>query len=188
MNSKEIISNNQKRKENRKVNKPSVTILGDSLLKDVKGYEMNKATNYAANIYVKSFPGATVEDMASYVIPTKKRNPDIAILHCGTNDLNKSDEPRLIANNIIKLAKSMHTTTSTILVSALIPRNDGLDKKRNVVNSHLKRECNDSNLGYIDHENIDKVKHLNRSGLHLNTTGTGILSFNLLSFICNILD
>ena len=149
---------------------------------------MNKAANHDVNIYVKSFPGASVEDMASYVIPTKKHNPNIAILHCGTNDLSKSEEPRLIANNIVKLAKSMHTNNSTIVVSALVPRKDGFDRKRIEVNNHLKKECNESNLGYIDHENIDKSKHLNRSGLHLNTTGTGILTFNLLSFICNILD
>ena len=188
VNSKEIPNNNQKRKGNRKSSKPSVTILGDSLLKDVKSFEMNKAANHDVNIYVKSFPGASVEDMASYVIPTKKHNPNIAILHCGTNDLSKSEEPRLIANNIVKLAKSMHTNNSTIVVSALVPRKDGFDRMRIEVNNHLKKECNESNLGYIDHENIDKSKHLNRSGLHLNTTGTGILTFNLLSFICNILD
>ena len=31
-------------------------------------------------------------------------------------------------------------------------------------------------LHLLEHDNIDKHKHLNRSGLHLNTTGTGILS------------
>ena len=63
--------------------KLSVTILGDSILKDVKSYKMKKAINHQANIYVKSFSGATVDDMASYVLPTKKHNPDIVVLHCG---------------------------------------------------------------------------------------------------------
>ena len=118
---------------------------------------MNKAANHDVIIYVKSFPGTSVEDMASYMIPTKKHNPNITILHCGTNDLSKSEEPRLIASNIVKLAKSMHTNNSTI-VSALVPRKDGFDRKRIEVNNHLKKECNEGNLGYIDHENIDKSK------------------------------
>ena len=64
-------------------------VLGDSILKDVKGYKMKSATNHQANIYVKSFTGATVDDMDSYVLPSKKFNPDIVVLHFGTNDLKK---------------------------------------------------------------------------------------------------
>ena len=56
-------------------------------------FKLKNAINNTANIYVKSFFGATIDDMTSYVIHTKKYNPDAVLLHCGTNDLN-SKEPK----------------------------------------------------------------------------------------------
>ena len=53
--------------------------------------------------FVKTFPGATTEDMESYIIPTLRRNPDILIIHCGTNDLRKED-PGKIAKEITRVA------------------------------------------------------------------------------------
>ena len=112
--------------------------------------------------------------MASYVIPTKKYNPDAVILNCGTNDLNTKD-PKDIASKVIDLAKSLHTSHTTAVVSALLPRNDNLDQKRIAVNKHLQRECNQRNLAFIHHENIEKTKHLNKSGLHVNSIGTKLI-------------
>ncbi|CAB4038575.1 Hypothetical predicted protein, partial [Paramuricea clavata] len=36
-------------------------------------------------IIVKIFPGATTEDMKYYVKPTLERNPELVVLHVGTN-------------------------------------------------------------------------------------------------------
>ena len=160
------------KKNNRIENKnKAITIIGDSLLKDAKAHKMKKTVNNRANFYVKSFPGATIEDMESYIIPTKKRKPDITILHCGTNNLrNEFEKPKEIADKIIELAKSMHTDDTTVIISGLAPRNDRLDRKRVEVNQNLKTESYRHNIAYVDHENIEKNKHLNRSGLHLNAT------------------
>ena len=38
---------------------------------------------------MNSFSGATVDDMKDYATLIIKRNPDLLILHYGTNDLNK---------------------------------------------------------------------------------------------------
>ena len=81
-----------KRKNTKKNNRienenKAITIIGDTLLKDVKAHKMKKIVNNRAKFYVKSFPGATIEDMESYIIPTKKRKPDITILHSGTNNI-----------------------------------------------------------------------------------------------------
>ena len=62
----------------------------------------------------------------------------------------------------------MHTDDTTVIISGLVPRNEILDRKRI--------------------ENIEKNKHLNRSVLHLNATGTCIICYNLLSFTCDVFD
>ena len=67
--------------------KRSINILGDSILKDIKVQKMNSKLPANEKIYVKCFPGADVNDMKDYVKPTVKRNSELVILHCGTNDL-----------------------------------------------------------------------------------------------------
>ena len=90
-------------------------------------------------------------------------------------------------SSITKLAKSIHSDSTTVVISALDPRNNNFDHKRVEVNHYLKLESSKCNVAFIEHDNIDQHKHLNRSGLHLNTTGTAILSYNFLSFSCVIL-
>ena len=144
------------KKRNEKKNKPSITIIGDSLLKDIKSYELKKAMDYNANVYVKCFSGATVEDMESYIIPMKKRKPDVAILHFRTNNLhNKTEKPKEIADKILKLAKSIHSDSTTVVISALAPRNDNFDHKRVEVNHYFKLESSKCNVAFIEHDNID---------------------------------
>ena len=84
--------------------------------------------------------------------------------------------------------KAYHFVANMVLKFNPIPRNDRLDRKRVEVNQNLKTESYRHNIAYVDHENIEKNKHLNRSGLHLNATGTGILCYNLLSFTCDVFD
>ena len=42
-------------------------------------------------------------------------------------------------------------------------------------------------MRFVEHENINPSKHLNRSGLHLNHLGTPILTVNFLN-VLNSLD
>ena len=57
----------------------SVAILGDSMLKYVSSAHLRRSTK--ANVQVKTFPGARVDDMKFYVKPTLARAPDCVILH-----------------------------------------------------------------------------------------------------------
>ena len=66
--------------------KRSVVILGDSLVKDVEQHKLRNSLN-KERIFIKDFSGATVEDMKTYIIPSKKHDNDLVILHVGTNDL-----------------------------------------------------------------------------------------------------
>ena len=47
-------------------------------------------------LYVKSFPGATVQDMLDYSKPILRKKPDIIIYHTGTNNLYIDDAPNEI--------------------------------------------------------------------------------------------
>jgi len=49
--------------------KPSVIIAGDSMLKFVNGRKLSNLLSHQNSTYVKTFPGATVEDMSDYVMP-----------------------------------------------------------------------------------------------------------------------
>ena len=52
-------------------NKRATVIHGDSLLKNVRGWELKKRCNKNEQIYVKCFPGATTTDLKSYYIPSE---------------------------------------------------------------------------------------------------------------------
>ena len=58
----------------------SITIVGDSIIKDCQAFKIKKRLTKNENIYVKSFPGATMEDMKDYVRPTVRHQPDLIIL------------------------------------------------------------------------------------------------------------
>ena len=66
--------------------KARVCITGDSMIKRIRKQDMNREIN-GANLYLKSFPGATVDHMKHYIELTISTNPDGIILHCGTNSL-----------------------------------------------------------------------------------------------------
>ena len=134
-------------------------------------------------LFVKSFSGATVEDMSDYVRPTIRREPDMIILHAGTNDLRGEKTPDNIASDIMRLAIEMKTEKNEVMVSCLISRGDKLNDKAMQVNNILKRECEQHKMLLIEHSNILADKHLNGSKLHLNYRGTIALARNFLDNI-----
>ena len=74
-------------KETKKDNsRQTVGIIGDSILKQL---DANKLSNKERSVTVRSFPGATTDDIQDYCKPIAKRKPDICIVHVGTNDLKK---------------------------------------------------------------------------------------------------
>jgi len=164
--SETIVDNNNKRRV--------VAIMGDSMTKEIKGYEMS---NDSEIIVSKSFSGATVNCMKDYIKPTLNKKPELLILHCGTNDIRKSN-PDDLAENILELALECSKSTN-VIVSSLVQRNDGLNDKIKETNQTLQKLCNDRNIGYIDNNNIDPQRHLNKSKLHLNRTGSRLLRENL---------
>ena len=166
--------------------KPSVIIAGDSMLKFVSGRKLSNLLSNECSIYVKTFPGATVDDMSDYVMPSLRRTPTEVFLHVGTNNV-KSSEPREIAEGIVNLGLKIqnHSPDCKITISSLIVRSDeNLDCKINEVNRIVNRFAKQYAWRTISHSNI-KREHLNASGLHLNVQGTKLIVKNFVSHIKN---
>ena len=117
--------------------------------------------------------------MNSHACPTIKRNPKRIILHCGTNDLHSQGPAENIAEEIIELAKAMKTEGKTVFVGGLVARGDRWNAKVCEVNRFLTRRSQGEDLQFIDNSDITS-EHLNRSFLHLNPEGTGLLANNFL--------
>ena len=65
-----------------------------------------------------------------HVKPTTEQNQKSNILHCGTNDINYDSYPRNIAEEIVKLTKSVtKDCNSNLTVSGIVPRYGKLNEK-----------------------------------------------------------
>ena len=125
-----------------------------------------------STVSVRSTPGATTKDMIHHVKGClEDKSPNFIILHHGANDLNGNSTSEEIADKILNLAGSIKTSKSQVFVSGLVIRKDKLNKKGNEVNALLKNKCGIRQMSFIDNENIS-LGMLNKSGIHLNETGT----------------
>ena len=68
--------------------KRNTVIVGDSIIKYVKGWELSNPTQ---RVTVKSFSGANLEDMDDFINPILRKKPDQLVLHIGTNDLCRAE-------------------------------------------------------------------------------------------------
>ena len=152
-------------------------IVGDSIIKDVYGWELSDKEN---KVVVKHFSGSTAEDMKTYIQPPLKRDPDRIIIHVGTNDLRSNQDPVTIAKNIIDIVKSSKTNKNEILLSSIVPRRDSLNGKGRQVNNILQKLCIKNNFVYVNHDNIKPRRHCSYGGIHLNTAGSKILAGNII--------
>ena len=113
-----------------------IVILGDSMIKNIKGWEISKKLQNA-NVYVRHFSGAKVRCMKDYLKPSLRENPDHFVLHVGTNDLDSDRSPDLIAKSIVNVASSLKTDKHDVTILNIITRNDRFMAKSNAVNKSL---------------------------------------------------
>ena len=88
------------------------------MVKNIYGpsYSDNKS-----NVFVKSISGAKTKCMKSYIIPTVELEPDAIVIHCGTNDLSRQEQPEEVAYEIANLASSIKSKRNEVVVSGIIP-------------------------------------------------------------------
>ena len=104
-------------------------------------------------IKVRTFPGATIQDMKFFVVPHLKKKPDHIIIHVGTNNVFPSSsyeffqEMQSLRNFILKYLPSARITISKPVLR--------VDKANaNDINKAFTELVKESNLDYICHENI----------------------------------
>ena len=100
-------------------------IIGDSMVKKIDGYLLTSSINHRYIVKVRPFLSAKTIDMVDYIKPTQRDfNPDVYLLHVGTNDLFSNKSHEQISLDILNLANSLKLDKSTVIVSSIVPRND----------------------------------------------------------------
>ena len=132
----------------------TVTIMGDSMI----SYQDEKPqTNRRRIVKVRSYPGATSDDLIDFCKPIARRHPDVIIVHVGTNDLRHREEKE-IAQNIMKIKETMKeiSPNAKTLNSLIIQRfdNKSLNDKACIVNHELMELISKHDL--IDNTNLDR--------------------------------
>ena len=115
--------------------------------------------------------------------PPMAFNPDLVILHTGTNSLRGESTPKEVAEEVINLPTNLKSDDNEIIVSEIISRNDQLKEKAETVNDYLRMKTMELGIGYISHNNINTDIHLNPKGLHLNHQGNILLSRNFIKCV-----
>ena len=157
-------------------------VVGDSIIKNLQGRKLGKAVGHW--VVVKPFPGATIHDMKSHIIPTIEKSPDQICLHIGTNDL-RFKEPNMVADAIVDLAREIENSCDAeIVLSEIATRNDAHGDAVQTVNRPLKHFCRKNGWKLISHANITQ-NGLNKGGLHLNREGNDLLHRNFVNFLRN---
>ena len=170
------------RTEQQQNTKASVVVAGDSIIKYLKGWELS---NGEQNVSIKSFSGATVDDMSDFLRPTIRKKPNKLIIHAGTNDVRHSS-PKVIAEKVTKLAENFRKESSQteIIISSLVTRGDSqeLAIKVRETNNILKSKCTSKNWLFFGNSNIDR-SFLNYRGLHLNHNGSKLFQENIANIL-----
>ena len=125
------------------------------------------------SVKIRPHPGASTEDLIDHIKPAIRKNPEIVVIHTGTNDLQNNC-------NIVKKAKKL-------AFSNIINHEDKDFKDQiNDVNNKLKNYCNSAGMDFIDNSNIDG-SCLNRGKPHLNRKGTATLAKKFFRFVRSLL-
>ena len=168
-----ITNKNNNNKNRNKKNKRNVYILGNSMVKKLNDYLLTRKVRRKHLFKVPSFSGAKISCMTDHIKPTLREiNPDHIVLHAATNDLRTENIASQIAKATLDLATSFKIDGKTVTVSGIVPRLDEWNNKANELNGRLMLMCKERNISFLSYdESIDPSKHLNKSKLHLNSTG-----------------
>ena len=165
--------------------KPLVAVAGDSMLKRLTSYEMSQECK-SANAMVRPFVGARVEDMHDYIEPILRADPDIIVLHIGTNNIGDAsyDGELVLVDKINDLINKIGDRLPHVIIVLSLPvcRKDSNFGRVLRFKEKIIEYCHKNFINYIANDNITR-DHLNKSGVHLNAEGCKLLHNNITSFI-----
>ena len=160
--------------------KETVFIIGDSIIKKVNEY------HHKFLVTVRPFTTAKTTDMYDHLKPSLQDfNPGLFIIHVGTNNLPLNKTSNEIVEEILNFAESVAKSSSNIIISNIITREDDYKNKAHEVNKILKEMCGTERIPLIRNNNISSKRHLNMSRIHLNDTGISVIVRNFKTFLTN---
>ena len=109
------------------------------------------------------------------------------VIHSGSNDItNKVNILRKIRKVKKAIIENNVNDETAIILSSVIHRDDQyIEDEINELKKILENLCKRKSMGFIDNSNI-KSSSLNRSKLHLNKSGTALLTKNFIFSYLNI--
>jgi hypothetical protein len=121
----------------------------------------------------------TLNEAHKIIEQTNFVNPQTFLIHCGTNDLESNPSDDEIIDQIKTLTANIQKkhSRSRVIISALLPRKDDLDKRTKNINKNLETAFSTKNINVVKHDNI-KTEDL-RDKKHLNTIGVKRFALNL---------
>ena len=135
-------------------------------------------------VKVRSYPGDTTKDLTDETKPFMRKNPNLVIIHLGTNDItiNGVNTTGNLQDTIDYIYK--HSPQTNIAIYSCIIRMDkpGLLKKIHPRNIIIKDVCTRNSFKLIDNSNLSETC-LGAKKLHLNKKGCSYLACNLKKFL-----
>ena len=129
------------------------------------------------SIKVRTFPGATINDMKFFAAPLLKKKPDKIIIHVGTNDASHFFPDEMFKNmKELRLLMQKMVPSAKVIISSPVIR----------VYKKVISLLNSTDWDCIHHKNIDEL-YLNEYGLNINRAGSIKLAKNLISGIQKVL-
>ena len=119
--------------------------------------------------------------MERYLIPIVQKKPSNIILHVGTNSA-KNLPSRTVLDNLLKLKALVKDSLPTckVIISTPTLRTD--DGQAQITVSQLTKHLLQIKIDTVNNNNIS-IRHLGSKGLHLNQSGSKLLSKNFLNAI-----
>ena len=97
--------------------KKKIFIVCDSMIKNITGTGISRDHT----VKIKHHPGTTSIDMCDYINPELRHQPDVIILHCGTNDISNEMNALKKLNKLLKEVEGHDTHEKPqVVISSLI--------------------------------------------------------------------
>ena len=160
--------------------KRKIFIAGDSMIKNITGTGISR--DYTVKI--RPHPRATSIDMCDYINPELHHQPDVIILHCGTNDISNEINILKKLKKLLKESEGYDTHKKPqVVMSSLIKRYyQNFIEDIKSINEKVQSLCTSKGLSLIDNNNIDE-SCLNRGKLHINKRGSSLLANKFKEFV-----
>ena len=158
-----------------------ILLLSDSILGRIQIRKLNIDINNG-HAFRKYYPGATPTELAYHCIPTlKSENPDIVVIHIGTNSIFK-DSVNDTGNAIFNLVNICRDHgVGEIFISGITYRNQNMGKISRL-NNFLQSQQLPHDFIFIKNDNIN-AKDLCNDNLHPNHFGIVKLANNITNAI-----